>query len=73
MGMRIETRIPVASIMPTSTTPFTDTQALAVIQQLTATTTALSATQIGISIVALILIWGMFELLWHVIDLRSSL
>lgn len=56
----------------TPTTPLTDTQALNIVQHLTAATTAISTSQIGMSIFALIIIWGMFELLWHAIDLRSS-
>lgn len=55
-----------------TTTPLTDTQVLDIVQHFTAATTTVSTNQIGMSIFALIIIWGMFELLWHVIDLRSS-
>lgn len=55
-----------------ATTPLTDIQALDIVQHFTAVTTAISTSQIGMSIFALIIIWGMFELLWHVIDLHSS-
>jgi len=58
---------------PIPTPPPLDAGSVApVIQQLASAATSLSISQVGMAILVLLLVWGAFELLWHVIDLHSS-